>query len=137
LIWWSPYRSPYGPHMEAIVPIPWAHVIFGQKAMLRAAAMVYDSDAFVPTLWNLDEHGRKKPNEWRSWTSFPEQGHLNEMTESQFFEVSKRAGFEVSRFEPKTFSGTPVRRLIGGALLKMPVVGEYMVSYYIAELTRR
>ena len=38
LIEWFPFAGPYGPHMEALVPIPWAHILFGQRAMFEAQA---------------------------------------------------------------------------------------------------
>jgi SAM-dependent methyltransferase len=136
LIWWSPYRSPYGPHMEGIVPIPWAHVIFGQRAMLRAAARIYDSDDFIPLSWHLDERGKKKPNAWKKWASFREQGYINELTQDQFLEIARRVGLSVTRFEAHSFSGSVVRRLIGHALVKLPLLGEFMTSYYVVECTR-
>jgi hypothetical protein len=42
--------------------VPWAHYLFGQRAMFAAAASIYDDPAFVPRHWDLDEHGHKKPN---------------------------------------------------------------------------
>ena len=32
LIEWFPYKGPWGPHMESLIPIPWAHIFFGQNA---------------------------------------------------------------------------------------------------------
>jgi len=59
LIEWFPYKGPWGPHMEALIPIPWAHVIFGEQAMFRAAEAIYDLPDFIPRHWDLDEHGQK------------------------------------------------------------------------------
>lgn len=66
LIEWFPFKGPWGPHMEALIPIPWAHVVFGQRAMFRVAEEIYDLPEFVPRHWDLDEVGRKKPNKWRA-----------------------------------------------------------------------
>jgi SAM-dependent methyltransferase len=136
LIWWMPYRSPYGPHMEAMVPIPWAHVIFGQRAMLKAAARIYDSDAFKPMSWHLDQDGNKKPNKWKTWASFKEQGYINELTQRRFRAIMKSVGLDVTRFDAKTFSGSFLRRAIGGTLVRVPVIGEFMTSYYVVECAR-
>jgi SAM-dependent methyltransferase len=137
LAWWSPYKSPYGPHMEAIVPIPWGHVIFGERAMLRAAARIYDSDHFVPTQWHLAKDGTKKPNKWRQWSSFKEQGYINQLSADGFMEIAGAVGLDVTRFDAHSFSGTTVRRMIGQALVRIPFLGEYMTSYYIVECTKR
>lgn len=134
LIWWSPYKSPYGPHLEALVPIPWAHVIFGERAILRAAERIYDLEAFEPRPWHLAEDGTRKPNPLAGLNSFAQQGYLNQLDVKKFFAVVKEAGLEVSRLDAHTFSGTPVRKAIGEALVRLPVVGEYMTSYYIIEL---
>jgi 2-polyprenyl-3-methyl-5-hydroxy-6-metoxy-1,4-benzoquinol methylase len=32
LLEWFPYKGPWGPHMEALIPVPWAHVVFGLGA---------------------------------------------------------------------------------------------------------
>ena len=65
LIEWFPFKGPWGPHMEALIPVPWAHVIFGEKAMFGAAAAIYDDPNFVPRHWDLDANGVKKPNKWK------------------------------------------------------------------------
>ena len=81
---WFPYKGPWGPHMEALFPIPWAHVIFGERPMFRAAEMIYDSPDDVPRHWDLDENGNKKPNKWRAYSSFEEQGYINNLMYPHF-----------------------------------------------------
>ena len=74
LVEWFPYKGPWGPHMESLIPVPWAHVLFGQEAMFRAAARMYELPEFVPRHWDLDAQGQKKPNKWCKWSSFQQQG---------------------------------------------------------------
>jgi len=136
LIRWFPYRGPWGPHMEALVPIPWAHVLFGERAMLRTAALVYDLPAFVPRHWDLDDQGRKKPNKWRQWTSFDEQGYINKLSMGQFRRIATEAGFHVARHDRRSFSGPFPRRALARLLMNMPLVGEYFTSHVIIELQR-
>ena len=136
LIEWFPYKGPWGPHMESLIPIPWAHVIFGERAMFRAAEMIYDQPGFVPRHWDLDEHGKKKPNKWRAWSSFKEQGYINELGERRFQDSARRAGFEVARLERHSFGGSRVRQALGRMLMRLPAVGEYFVSFTIIELLR-
>jgi ubiquinone/menaquinone biosynthesis C-methylase UbiE len=136
LIQWFPYKGPWGPHMEALIPIPWAHVIFGERAMFRAAEMIYDLPEFVPRHWDLDEHGNKKPNKWRAWSSFKEQGYINELDVRTLRRQARDAGFQVARLELHSFTGSHLRRTLGRMLMRMPVVGEYFVSFAIIELLR-
>lgn len=136
LIEWFPYKGPWGPHMEALIPIPWAHVIFGERAMFRAAEAIYDDPAFIPRHWDLDEQGRKKPNKWNAWSSFRDQGYINKLDLSTFRKLAQAAGFIIDRLELRSFGGSTVKRAAGRALMRLPLIGEYFVSYAVIELRR-
>jgi len=136
LIEWFPYKGPWGPHMEALIPIPWAHVIFGERAMFRAAEKIYELPEFVPRHWDLDAEGKKKPNKWHAWSSFKEQGYINELDIPTFETLSREAGFEIARQELHSFGGSRARQTIGKMLMNVPFIGEYFVSYAIIELLR-
>ena len=136
LIEWFPYKGPWGPHMEALIPVPWAHVVFGERAMFRAAEAVYDMPEFVPRHWDLDERGNKRPNKWRAWSSFEEQGFINKLDMPTFRRLARAASFDIARLEPHSFGGSALRRFASRALMSLPVVGEYFVSFAIIELQR-
>lgn len=136
LIEWFPFKGPWGPHMEALVPIPWANVVFGERAMFRTAELIYDLPQFSPRHWDLDEHGKKKPNKWRAWSTFKDQGYVNELDLHMFKKLARDAGFEIARLELHSFGGSRMRRRIGRVLMSIPVVGEYFVSFSIIELVR-
>jgi ubiquinone/menaquinone biosynthesis C-methylase UbiE len=136
LIEWYPYKGPWGPHMEVLIPIPWAHVIFGEHAMFRAAEAIYDLPEFVPRHWDLDENRVKKPNKWRAWSSFEEQGYINKLGIQTFRQLIHKAGFKINRLELHSFGGSPARQHVSWALMHMPIVGEYFVSFAIIELLR-
>lgn len=130
---WFPFKGAWGPHMEALVPIPWAHVIFGERAMFRAAAQIYDLPNFVPRHWDL-ENGVKKPNKWRRWSTFKEQGYVNQLDIGNFERITRDAGFRIARFVRRGFNGPFVRRALGKTLMRLPLVGEYFVVSVIVEL---
>jgi len=136
LIEWFPYKGPWGPHMEALIPIPWAHLVFGQKAMFRAAEKIYDSPDFVPRHWDLDEAGNKKPNKWKNWSSFKEQDYINELDIAGFRQLASNAGFEISNYKTQSFTGSTLQRRVGTAMMKLPFVGEYFLSNAKIELRR-
>lgn len=136
LIEWFPYKGPWGPHMETLVPIPWAHVVFGERAMFRTAEKIYDLPAFVPRHWDLDGEGNKKPNKWRAWSSFEEQAFINKLDISTFLKLTRKAGFQIARNELHSFGGSRFRRTLGRILMNAPLIGEYFVSYVIMELLR-
>jgi hypothetical protein len=114
--------------MESLVPIPWAHVLFGEHALLRAAERLYDDPQFEPRHWDLDEQGRKKPNKWRAWSSFDEQGYINKLDVASFESLVSTSGLRIDRLDRRSFGGSPLRRGVGRALMNMPWIGEYFVS---------
>jgi SAM-dependent methyltransferase len=136
LLVWFPYKGPWGPHMESLIPVPWAHVLFGQYAMFRAAERIYDLSQFVPRHWDLDAAGKKRPNKWSQWSSFREQGYINELDIRTFRSLVGEAGFSIPRLETHSFSGSKLRQTLGQSLMKLPVIGEYFVSYTNIELLR-
>lgn len=136
LINWYPYKGPWGPHMESLIPIPWAHVIFGERAMFRAAEKIYDLPEFVPRHWDLDSIGNKKPNKWRAWSSFEEQGYINKLDVSSFMKMVRASGFQVDRLKLHSFGGSALRRAAGRTLMSLPLLGEYFVSYAVIELKK-
>lgn len=136
LVEWYPYKGPWGPHMEALIPIPWAHVIFGEKAIFRAAEQIYDLPEFIPRHWDLDENGKKKPNKWKKWSSFEEQNYINKLDVSEFKKLCNHVGFKIERLEHHSFSGSLIRRLAGKTLMNLPFLGEYFISYTIFEIVK-
>jgi len=136
LIEWFPYKGPWGPHMESLITVPWAHVLFGQEAMFRAAERLYELPEFVPRHWDLDADGKKKANKWRQWSSFREQGYINELDLGTFRSLVREAGLEIDRLHAHSFGGSSLRRAIGRTLMGLPLIGEYFMSYTTIELGR-
>jgi len=136
LLEWFPFKGPWGPHMESLIPVPWAHILFGQNAMFRAAERLYDLPEFIPRHWDRDDEGNKRPNKWRQWSTFQEQGYINELNLRTFRALVNQAGFVISRLDTHSFGGSPIRRVVGRALMNAPVIGEYFVSYTTIELLR-
>jgi len=136
LIEWFPYKGPWGPHMEALIPIPWAQLLFGEKAMFRAAERIYDMPTFIPRHWDLDAAGKKKPNKWRAWSSFEEQGYINKLDLAGFRSLVQQSGLRIERLDKHSFRGSPLREGIGRALMKAPLIGEHFLSFVAIELAR-
>jgi ubiquinone/menaquinone biosynthesis C-methylase UbiE len=136
LIEWFPFKGPWGPHMEALIPVPWAHVLFGEKAMFRAAAAIYDDPAFVPRHWDLAEDGSRKPNKWTQWDSFAEQGYVNQLDTATFRRLADAAGLRIMRFERSGFGRSGAGKLIGDALMAVPGLGDYATSFTVIALEK-
>ncbi len=104
--------------------------------MIRAAEKIYDLPEFAHRHWDLDADGRKKPNKWRAWSTFAEQGYINKLGLKTFRELVKIVGFEIARLDLHSFGGSRMRRMTGHGLMKLPIIGEYFLSYVTVELVR-
>ncbi|MEM8771872.1 MAG: class I SAM-dependent methyltransferase [Pseudomonadota bacterium] len=127
-VWWVPYFHPYGHHVEALAPVPWAHAIFPERSLLRTCARIYDSPAFAPRHWDLDENGRKKPNKWKSMTALPT---LNKLTINAFERCMEELGFHIERRELHPFSGGGVKSAISRLFTKLPVTQEFFTAHAV------
>lgn len=133
-IWWSPWRGPFGHHLDSLIPLPWVHLVFPETMLFRICADVYDHPEFVPRRWDIDPAtGTKKFNKWRQTTSF--QPFLNKLTRKSFEESVRRAGLRITRRKINGFSGSAWSRLTR-VLLPAPVLGDCFVSFYVYELNR-
>lgn len=136
LLEWFPFKGPWGPHMEALIPVPWAHLVFGEKAMFRTAAAIYDDPGFVPRHWDLQPDGTKKPNKWTQWESFAEQGYVNGLDIATFRKLTSAAGFRIDRLDRSGFGHSGAKKAIGQALMALPGLGEYVTSFAVIALEK-
>lgn len=132
LIEWFPFKGPWGPHMESLIPVPWAHVLFSEQTLFKAAAEIYDHPSFQPRHWDM-ENGQKRPNKWRQWSTFKEQGYVNELDIKTFKRLATEAGFDIDRLYRRGFSGPAWRQSLGTFLM---LFGEHFVMSAIIELVK-
>lgn len=129
LVWWVPWWHPYGPHVESLVPVPWAHVLWSEKALLRTCAAIYDMPEYVPRMWDLDEEGRKRANKWKEMDALP---GVNKLSIAAFERLRRRLGIAVHRREIHGFGGRLAR--FTRPLCRLPFFREYVTGYVIYEL---
>lgn len=136
LLEWFPFKGPWGPHMEALIPVPWSHILFGEKAMFRTAAAIYEDPDFVPRHWDLAPDGSKKPNKWTQWDSFADQAYVNQLDIATFSKLADAAGFRIARLDRSGFGRSGAKKLLGNALMAIPGLGEYATSYAVIALEK-
>lgn len=134
LIEWFPFKGPWGPHMHNLIPIPWAHVLFGEHALFEAAERLYDDPDYVPRHWDYDECGARRPNRWREVRRICDAGYLNMLDVGNFRRIATEGGFRIDRLEAKALGAHGAKRVAGQLLLAMPMIGEYATNFIVAEL---
>jgi len=133
-IWWSPWRGPYGHHVESLLPLPWIHLICSARTIFSACAEMYDHDDFVPRIWDVDiQTGCKRPNRWRTKTHF--EPFLNKLTSAQFERIILRNGLSITHRAVHGFGGSTASRATR-PLLRLPILGECFVSFYTYRLAK-
>ena len=58
--WWHPFA----PHLWSTMPVPWAHLFFSERTVLRVCRRVFHSDWYVPNMHDLDAQGRKRQDKF-------------------------------------------------------------------------
>lgn len=129
-IWWVPWYHPYGHHIEALVPLPWAHVLFSDRTLLGACARVYDMPEFKPRLWDLDDHGKKKPNKWTAMRELPD---VNKLTVSRFESILERVGLKIEERRARGFAGGTLARFTH-FFTRLPILREFFTAYVTYKL---
>lgn len=137
LLAWSPFAGPWGAHMQTLLPVPWAHILFGERAVFEAAERMYDDPDYIPQHWDYDESGRRKPNQFRRIRRFRDGAYLNQIDIASFRRISAAAGLEIARLDAQPFGASGLKRIFGRALLKLPFVRAYCTSFIVGELVRR
>ncbi len=131
LIWWVPYYHPYGHHVESLVPLPWVHALFSDKAIIKACAKIYNMPEFEPRIWDLEETGRKKPNKWNDLKTLPT---LNKLTIREFERTAKGKGFTIERREFHPISSSKAARTVSTFLTQLPITREFFTACTVYEL---
>lgn len=86
---WS-WRHPFAPHLWAVMPVPWAHLVVSEKTLLRACRRVYESDWYVPNVHDVDDGGARKVKYTED--AIP-TSYLNKFLIREFEQAFRRAGF--------------------------------------------
>lgn len=127
---WGWYH-PYAPHLWSTMPVPWAHVFFSERTLLRTCRRVYNSPWYVPNMHDLDESGQKIEGKYENEIISKE--YLNKWFIKDFENV-----FEISRFKYSVFPhpfGSKFARWTR-VFLKTPWIREFVTSYIWVVLTK-
>ncbi|MDD5390739.1 MAG: class I SAM-dependent methyltransferase [Gallionellaceae bacterium] len=130
MIWWMPWFHPYGHHIESLVPLPWAHVFFSDRTLIKTCARIYDLPEFKPRVWDIDEAGRKKPNKWLAMTELPE---VNRLSMAEFEALCDKVGLRVMERRIRGFGGGALARFTH-LFTRIPGLREFFSSSVVYRL---
>lgn len=120
---WGWYH-PFAPHLWSMMPVPWAHVLFSEKTMLRVCRRIYNSDFYVPNMHDFDADGIRKPDKYQYESISTD--YLNKYLIRDFEKVfrSSPLNYKINqqRFSSKWAAWTQ-------PLLKVPFLKEFFTAY--------
>lgn len=127
---WGWYH-PFAPHLWSTMPVPWAHVLFSEKTMLRTCRRVYHSDWYQPNMHDFDQDGKRIPDKFLH-EEIPKD-YLNKYLvrdfERVFRESPLRYKVHAQRFSSRWAAWTK-------PLLAVPLVKEFFTAYIWVVLER-
>lgn len=127
---WGWYH-PFAPHLWSVMPVPWAHVLFSERVMLRVCRRVYESDWYVPNMHDFDKEGIRIPQKFCN-ESIPTD-YLNKHLIADFERVFEASGIDF-QIHPERFS-SPLACWTA-PMLKVPYVKEFFTSYIWCVLSK-
>jgi len=118
------WHHPYAPHLWSTMPVPYAHVFFSERRMLRVCKRVYNSDWYSPTFHDFDKDGNRIPDKY-SYEEIPTD-YLNKYLVKDFERGFKESDLDYEMypipFGSKFASWTKV-------LLNVPWIREFVIGY--------
>jgi len=85
------WLHPFAPHLWAVMPVPWAHVFFSERTILRVCWRVYHSAWYIPDMHDYDQNGRRLPDKYTD-TAIPTDW-LNKYLIKDFEHAFRASGF--------------------------------------------
>ncbi|MEZ6122034.1 MAG: class I SAM-dependent methyltransferase [Planctomycetaceae bacterium] len=125
------WHHPYAPHLWSIMPVPWAHVAFSERTLLRTCRRIYNSAWYVPNMHDFDENGQRKTDKF-NYEEIP-RDYLNKFLiqdfEKVFAECPLDAVVHPQRFSTRWAAWTT-------PLTRIPWLKEFFTAYIWVVLTR-
>src|SRR5574341_1038562 len=116
------WGHPFAPHLWATMPVPWAHVIFSERTVMRTCRKVYTSAWYVPNMFDVSENGQRL--EKYLGDEIPTT-YVNKLWIRDFEGLFESCGFIV-RFHPLPFNSKYARWT--QVFLGVPWIREFITS---------
>lgn len=127
---WGWYH-PFAPHLWSTMPVPWAHVVFSERTMLRTCRRVYQSDWYVPNMHDFDRDGIRIEDKYQHESISNE--YLNKYLVRDFERVFRQSGLNF-KVHSQPFSSRYAAWT--RPLLKVPFLREFVTAYIWVVLER-
>lgn len=125
------WKHPFAPHLWSTMPVPWAHVVFSERTVLRVCRRVYNSDWYTPNMHDFDENGERCKDKY-GYESIP-TSYLNKFLVKDFERVFLESPLDFELY-PQPFGSKYASW--SRIFLKTPWIGEFITGYLWAVLSK-
>jgi len=120
------WLSPNGSHLNDWIHIPWCHVLFSEKTLIKVLKKLSLSEKYIefqfPNINNPNINKNPLPKKLECLGS----GNLNRITLRQFKKILNKSGLKTVFFELKGIeSKRPLLKKLFQFLVKMPLLNEF------------
>ena len=122
---------PFAPHLWAVMPVPWVHVFFSERTLLKVCRRVYHSTWYIPNMHDYDEDGKRLPDKYTHQTISSD--YLNKLLIKDFENIFPVSGFEYET-HPVPFGSRYAHWT--RVFLHVPWIREFIAGYVWFELTK-
>jgi SAM-dependent methyltransferase len=116
------WGHPFAPHLWAVMPVPWAHLLVSERTLLRVCRRVYQAPWYRPTMHDYDEAGRRRADKYTGEAI--SRDYLNHYLVRDFERALAQAGLWV-RTDARPFGAAPWSR----PLLRVPWLREVLTGF--------
>jgi SAM-dependent methyltransferase len=127
---WGWYH-PFAPHLWSTMPLPWAHVLFSERTMLRTCRRVYNSDWYTPNMHDFDKNGEKIAEKY-THEEIP-KNYLNKFLIRDFERVFRDSPLKY-KIHPQRFCSRWAAWTT--RFLSVPLLKEFLTAYIWVVLER-
>jgi len=128
---WGWYH-PFAPHLFTVMPVPWCHVFFSEKTILRTCRKVFYSEWYQPVMYDIDENGQKVKNKFPN--DYIPYSYVNKLLIKDFENIFKNSLFDYKVY-PSAFSHKFAKWT--KPFIFVPLIKEFVTSYIHFILEKR
>lgn len=126
------WHHPYAPHLFSVMPVPWAHIFFSERTILRTCRKVYISNWYTPVYYDFNDDGSKQEGKYERQESIS-KSHVNKLLIRDFEAFFRKSPF-IYKIYPKGFSHKFARWT--HIFLRVPFIREFVTSIFYAILEK-
>lgn len=134
-LYFPPFYSPWGAHLDSWINLPWPHLFFSERSLVRAAALIEQMEHY---------NERFIPPAQVKWEELKQFYELNRLTIQQFLRLVRKANLQMlqCRFLPfarHALGHTGLKRLFLALLYAaslVPFLNEVVVTKIACVMTK-